>query len=244
MEQNKIQESALKIIHDLSSELTLCEKENLTSVILFGSAADNNLRVKSDVNILLILKQFHFNKNQLFLNTLRKYQAAINIKYLILQESEIKHAKTAFACKFFDIKNRHKVIYGKDAINDLSIEKTDLKLSLMQNLLNLSMKLRSQMIFLNSRTEKCIDTIAEVSGPIRSFSSTLRFLTLGEITHPKKSLELFVQDNSFENGTIYLQAISDIRLGLKSDQLPPLEIIYFIESVIEKMILSQQEIKG
>src|SRR5262245_50631092 len=95
-------------------------KEDLTSVVLFGSGADGTLRPASDVNVIVVLEKFEQSKVDLLREPLRVAEAAIKLRPMFLLTSEVEAASQAFAVKFADVKRRRIVLYGDDPFASLS----------------------------------------------------------------------------------------------------------------------------
>src|SRR6188508_3004619 len=87
---------------------------DLKSIILFGSAAEGQLRATSDVNVILLLTQFDQRCADAMREPLRVAQAAIRLSPMFIVEAEVPAAITAFAEKFSDILRRRRILFGSD----------------------------------------------------------------------------------------------------------------------------------
>jgi predicted nucleotidyltransferase len=96
-------------------------KEDLRSIVLFGSGADGNLRPASDVNVIVVLERFDQTKADQMREPLRLAETAIKLKAMFLLVHEIEPASQAFSVKFADLKRRRKVLFGEDPFADLSV---------------------------------------------------------------------------------------------------------------------------
>ena len=115
---------------------------DLTSAVLFGSAAEGRLRATSDVNLLLVMSRFQQENIDLLREPLRFAAAAIQLRVMFLLEDEVAAASVAFALKFADLQHRHVVLFGTDPFAQLQIPRTAEVFRLQQVLLNLVLRLR------------------------------------------------------------------------------------------------------
>jgi hypothetical protein len=125
----------------LDSALAIFGAE-LSSAILYGSAAEGRLRPASDVNLLLILKSFTATQADALRSPFAAAQAAIRLNAMFLLESEVEAAKTCFAQKFSDIVRRHRVLHGSDPFMGAQVPRAAVIQRVRQVLLNLTLRLR------------------------------------------------------------------------------------------------------
>ncbi len=106
--------------------------KNLVSIIQFGSSVRNDfVKGVSDINILILLKKFDAKQigeiNKIY-SILKK---RINLSVpLILTENEIKQSTDVFPIEYKDMQDFHKVLLGKDVLNNLKISHKDLRLEI------------------------------------------------------------------------------------------------------------------
>jgi predicted nucleotidyltransferase len=111
--------------------------QSLHAAVLFGSAAEGRLRASSDVNLILVLRDFTTAQGIALQGPLTLAEAAIRLKAMFLLESEIDPAMECFAQKFADIVRRHHVLIGEDPFKTRSISRGALIHQTRQSLLNL-----------------------------------------------------------------------------------------------------------
>ena len=111
--------------------------DDLKSIVLYGSAAEQKLRVTSDVNIVMVLNRFSPEKIDAFREPFRLAHASIRLTAMFLLADEIPAAAEAFAVKFGDIISRHRVLFGDDPFLHLDISRAATIHRLQQVLLNL-----------------------------------------------------------------------------------------------------------
>lgn len=183
----------------------------LLSVVIYGSAAEGRLRATSDVNMLLVLKQFDPAHADRLREPLRLAHASAQLNAMFLLEAEVPAAMEAFAVKFADIVARHRVLFGRDPFANLALPRDALIRRLKQVLLNLQLRLRERYVLLSLREEQLALVIADAAGPLRSSAASLLHLEGHEAPAPKEALEKVVQDMNDVNLSAALHEVSAAR---------------------------------
>jgi predicted nucleotidyltransferase len=122
---------------------------SLTSLLLFGSAAEGRLRATSDVNVVMVFSHLDLDRVKVWRSQVELLVAAIGLQPLILLEDEISAAAEAFAVKYFDILHRRRVLHGADPFATLTISDAALQRRVSQVLLNLALRLRHTLLLGN-----------------------------------------------------------------------------------------------
>jgi len=173
-------------------------RDNLRSVVLFGSGAEGRLRPTSDINLVLVLSSFDPAKGTAFRSQFSYAESAGRLTAMFLLESEVASAVELFAQKFSDILRRHRVLYGPDPFAVVSIPRSAEIGRLRQVLLNLTLRLREAYVEYGATPERISGLIADSAGPIRSCAATLSKLEGKVAIPPKEALAEFV--GSFGDG--------------------------------------------
>ena len=113
-------------------------RDDLRSVILYGSGAEGRLRPTSDINLVLVLSSFDPAKATAVRSQFSYAESACRLTAMFLLESEVVSAVELFAQKFSDILRRHRVLYGPDPFASLSVPRSAEIWRLKQVLLNLT----------------------------------------------------------------------------------------------------------
>lgn len=184
---------------------------DLTSVILYGSAAEGRMRATSDVNLLFVLTRFDETRANAFREAYRVAQAAANVTAMFLLGEEIETASNAFAQKFADIQRRHVVLYGSDPFASMLIPRDAIVLRLQQVLLNLTMRLRETYVERSLRAEQCAVTVAEAAGPLRTSAAAILELEGRGVMAPKEALAALVGELQRPDLTSLLPQLSEAR---------------------------------
>lgn len=188
--------------------------DDLRSVVLFGSAAEGRLRASSDVNVLLVLSRYTREQADRIREPYRTAHAAIQMDVMFLLESEISDASESFAVKFNDIVSRHRVLFGSNPFERLSISREATIRRLRQVLLNLRLRLRERYALVSLREEQLAPIIADNAGPIRASAATILKLEGKAVSSPKEALALFTADLPGGPWQPVLEHISEARENL------------------------------
>jgi predicted nucleotidyltransferase len=185
--------------------------ESLRSVVLFGSAAEGRLRAASDVNLILVLKEFRSAEIDQLRESLRLAHAAIRLNVMFILDSEITTASEAFAVKFNDILHRHRVLLGPDPFRDLKVSRVATLQRLRQVIVNLKLRLRERYALVSLREEQLKLVIAETAGPMRAIAATILELEGRGEHHPKEALQILVRSLPQEEWDSLLSNLSAAR---------------------------------
>ena len=185
--------------------------DDLAAAVLFGSAADGQVRATSDVNLLLLLKRFTPQTADALRGSLRLAHAAIDLQVMFLLESELTQAADAFAVKFADIIARHRVLLGNDPFASLHTSRDAMLRRLRQVLLNQQVRMRERYMLLSLNEEQLAGAIADAAGPLRSAAASLAQLEGKSAQSGKQALEAFVDQLGDPALHTALQAMSEAR---------------------------------
>lgn len=184
---------------------------DLAAAVLFGSAADGQVRATSDVNLLLLLKRFAPPAADALRGPLRLAHAAIDLQVMFLLEGELTQAAEAFAVKFADIIARHRVLLGNDPFASLHTSRDAVLRRLRQVLLNQQVRMRERYMLVSLNEEQLAGAIADVAGPLRSAAASLAQLEGKSALSGKQALETFVDQLGEPALHAALQAMSKAR---------------------------------
>jgi len=192
--------------------------DGLVSIVMYGSAAEGRMRATSDVNLLLVLKQFDQAHADLLREPLRLAHAALQLNVMFLLEVEVPFAMEAFAVKFADIAARHRVLFGSAPFAHLDMPREALVRRLKQVLLNLQLRLRERYVLLSLREEQLALVIADAAGPLRASAASLLHLEGRQALPPKEALEAVVREM---NDAGLIAALHEMSIAREDRQLGP-----------------------
>jgi predicted nucleotidyltransferase len=203
---------------------------NLRSAILFGSAAEGQLRPTSDVNLVLVFGAVHLPELEQLRTHLSFARAVIRLDVMFLEETEIELAGEAFAVKFTDILARHRVLHGPDVFATLRITRQATLNRLRQVLLNLALRLRERYALIGVREEQLNFVIADISGPLRACAAAILGLEGEHVGSPREALQILARRLPGHDRTELLASISEAR---RQHELEPTAADATIDSLLE-----------
>lgn len=144
------------VINDIKSVF----KENLISIIIYGSYVRGGYLFKrSDINLMIIRKERN-NQELMDLNKfLKKYSKKLNLALpMVLTEKEIKTSTDVYPMEYSDIKENNQVLFGQDVFGILNIEHKNLRLELENQVKSKLIYLRGSLVsyYRNNRLLKLI----------------------------------------------------------------------------------------
>jgi len=111
-----------RTLTQLVDRLKKAYDDRLVSVILYGSAAvGEHHRKFSDLNVLCVLREVTPRELADSTPIVRWWRDQGNPSPLMLGEEEIRRSTDCFPIEFQDIKERRRILYGKDVVADLRI---------------------------------------------------------------------------------------------------------------------------
>ena len=117
------------IIRSYLIRLLDIHKENIVSVVMYGSATGKYFMIKkSDINLAVIFKDLGFQQLK---NSLSAINSGIPKRItapLFLSLSHIETSKDTFPIEFIEIKENNILVYGEDVFSGLNIDEANLKL--------------------------------------------------------------------------------------------------------------------
>ena len=113
-----------KQLGQLVEKLQKAFGERLVSVILYGSAASGDHQEKySDYNVLCVLSEITPRELGGGTEIFRWWREQGNPAPLLLSETEVATSTDCFAIEFTDIQQQHKLLFGKDVVSGLQIDR-------------------------------------------------------------------------------------------------------------------------
>ncbi len=112
-----------RVLNDLVGRLTKTFSDRLVSVVLYGSAAvGDHVGRFSDINVLCVLERITTRELAEAEPIFRWWRELDNPAPLLLSEEELRTSTDCFPIEFHDIRERHRILYGRDVVADLEID--------------------------------------------------------------------------------------------------------------------------
>lgn len=97
--------------------------EDLTGIILYGSAAGRDYRPgKSDINFMIVLTEAGIGGLDRALETVSRWRRRKVAVPLFLTEAYLEGSTDVFPVEYLGFQRRHILVYGKDVLQDLSFD--------------------------------------------------------------------------------------------------------------------------
>ncbi len=204
-------EPVSRVLAEFVEQARVALGETLKAVVLFGSAAENRMRATSDVNVVVVLTVFPRAGLEALRPSLARAHAAVRLEVLWLLDSEVAQAAEAFAVKFIDIAQRHRVLFGEDPFAHLVVSRPAAIARLRQVLLNLVLRLRASYALEADREERLTLRIADAAGPLRVAAAEILELEGGPRLAPREALNRLAGGWDDPSRDAIVQAISEAR---------------------------------
>jgi hypothetical protein len=212
--------------------------DDLISVVLYGSAAvGDHAGKRSDYNVLVVTKTLDLSLLNAISKPAIEWSKAGNPAPLMFTVERLQQATDVFPIELLDIRDCHRLLFGRDVVSGLAISQRNLRLQIEGELRGALIKLR-QRYLLTQGKEKAVATlmIESLSTFLVLFRAALR---LYEATVPQPKLEALdklAAHISFEQASF--QVVHQLKSGektLKEVDLFPLFKNYLetIECVID-----------
>ena len=148
MEQLKMPDQYKNILQKFTQGLKDIYREELLSLILYGSAASGEFVVKhSNLNLLAVLKNTDLEVIKKSSKLIRKFKM---INALFLTEDTISNSIDLFPIEFLDMQENYFLLYGKDVLKDILVDIRHLQFQCEQELKAKLLKLRQTYLLLNN----------------------------------------------------------------------------------------------
>lgn len=111
-----------KLISDMVGRLRAAASANLESVILFGSAVSGDFHPEfSDLNLFCVVRDNSFAALQALAPAAQWWNSQKQPPPLFMTRQEIERSADVFTIELIDIKQHHRVLFGEDVFQNLTI---------------------------------------------------------------------------------------------------------------------------
>jgi len=172
---SKIPDKPEDIFDEFCGDYAALFGDDLISIILYGSGARGEyIPKKSDINFFIVLSDNGIEKIDRSLDLVAKWEKRSVAVPLFLSEDFIGASLDTFPLEFFNIRLAYKVVYGKDILKNLDIEKDKLRLQCERELKAKLILLRRSFLQANGEPRLLIGLIKQsISAFISIFNALL-----------------------------------------------------------------------
>ncbi len=170
-------------------DLKTTHGSNLVSVILYGSAATNDVHEEiSDYDLLVVLHRITPEDLQLAHAAVREWQKMGHLPPIYFTASELKDSADVFPIDFHQMENGRVVLFGEDVLADVKITDQNLRHQIEYELRGRLTRLRKLYIVNCTSSEKILELMVK---SLSSFTTLFRAsLILQKISPPVKKREI------------------------------------------------------
>jgi predicted nucleotidyltransferase len=161
-----------EMLKSLVERLHEAARDNLESIVLYGSAARGNFHEQhSDLNVLCILHSLRVNELAR-VSPVAKWWTMVQRQPapLFFSAEELRQSADVFAIELLDMQQSHRVLYGADTVAKLSVPMNLHRVQLEHELRTVLLRLRQHLL----RELENANELAAVLA--KSFSSTMTLL--------------------------------------------------------------------
>lgn len=117
------------VIQPYLAKLLEIHKENIISIVLYGSAIGKYfIPGRSDINLAVVFRDLGLKQMKDSLQVINSGRSKRITAPLLLSLSHIESAKDTFPVEFIEIKENNVLLYGKDIFSGLKIDETNIRL--------------------------------------------------------------------------------------------------------------------
>ncbi len=173
----KIPKNPEEIFAEISNDYRAIFKENLLSIILFGSGAGEDfVPGMSDLNLLIILTDRGIEELDRALETVGKWGKRSVAVPLFMTPSCLAESQEAYPIEFINMKRGYRVVAGEDLLAPLDFDPAHVRLQLERELQVKLLHLRSGYLHTGGKTRKIRELIGTSLVAFVSLFSALLYL--------------------------------------------------------------------
>jgi hypothetical protein len=161
---------------------------NLVSLVLYGSAAAGQDGGRSDVNLLLVLRDASAARLRPLGPAFRDWVRAGERAPLVFSEAGWRNAADVFPIEIEDIRQRHRILRGTDPVADLRTTREHLRHQLEREARALLIQLRASYAAAESDGKALTEVVADSLGSVLALFRALLRLKATDVPDDPMSL--------------------------------------------------------
>lgn len=171
MTELKLPEGLKKNMDEFVGSLKSIYRDDLVSVILYGSAASGELTgSRSNVNLLVVLRETDLLSLERSRSLVNK-RSSRGIEPLFLTREYVLSSSDVFPIEFLDMKENHACLYGEDVLKEIKIDLKNLRFQCEQELKSKLLLVKQQYLGVNPKDKRALANLL-----FRSFTSLAHIL--------------------------------------------------------------------
>jgi predicted nucleotidyltransferase len=154
-------------LDELVTQLKAAFGDDLSSVVLYGSAAGGEHNPKrSDQNVLVIVRKVPMSAAKAISATARAWADAGNPPPLVFTSDEWRASADVFPMEYADILERNRILFGASPFEGITIKNEDLRLQLEHEALGKLLNLRRSVLTSAGNDKHLIELLAASASTI------------------------------------------------------------------------------
>jgi predicted nucleotidyltransferase len=141
-----VSETVKERLDELVDALKKACGDDLSGVLVHGSAVRGGWKPGSNVDLVVVLKRSERETLERAANALQGARFSARIEAMILVEGEVARAADVYPIYYGDICRHHAMLYGHDPFTDLRIEKHHIRLRIEQELREAQIRMRRAVV--------------------------------------------------------------------------------------------------
>ena len=141
-----LKRSAGDMIHTATEAISQALNEDLIALILHGphanSSSDPRLLRRTPIGLLIVLRQIDAGTLKLLAEAYGKIKGRGQLDPMVMTLEEMESSTDVFPITFIEMQRHHRLLTGKDVLDDLEIHHTHLRLRCEQELKNLLLRMQ------------------------------------------------------------------------------------------------------
>lgn len=181
-------------------------------VALYGSAAvDDASEAYSDINLIVVSARLGVAELELLAPLCREWAATGNPPPLLFAHERLLNSSHVFPIELLDIKENHRVLFGRDVLKALPISQANLKFQLEHELKAKLIRLREDYLLSDGDRTAVLDLILRsLSGYQIMLKAALRFYEVNVPAKKRDAVVALARHVFFDMSVLVeLQAIKD-----------------------------------
>lgn len=150
-----------RLLTELVDRLQKAYQDRLVSVVLYGSAAvgDHHGRF-SDINILCVLTQVTPRELADSPAIFHWWREKGNPSPLLLSSEEVRNSTDSFPIEFYDIRERHRILYGADVVAGMEVDQRHYRAQIEHELRSKVLRLRQKAAGVLDQSDLLVQLLA------------------------------------------------------------------------------------
>lgn len=207
--------------------------EDLVSVILYGSAASGDyVAGKSDINFMIVVSDRGIDLLEETFDLITKWKKRNVATPLFLTEAYVKTSLDVFPIEYLNFQNNHKLVYGKDILQDLVFHSEFLRLQCEREVKGKLLLLREGFLESRGKGRNLQLLIADSLGALMAIFNGLLHLKGKALPHHRRDV---IKDfcEAFEMDAMVFAKLLDVKE--KKVKLPDKEMTRLFKAYLNEV---------